>query len=111
MSSIRNMIRQAAPEADPEPARPAPAARPAGESSGSRRPLNLPAAEAPEDRKPWSTRLRPSLKAELEALVKEIRGSGWPVTQELVIDALLQELGEDDGLRERVAARAVKMTR
>lgn len=110
MSSIRNMIRQAAPDPE-EPARPAPAARPAGEAQGSRRPLNLPEAAPPEDRKPWSTRLRPTLKGELETLVKEIRASGWPVTQEMIVEALLLELGEDDALRERVAARALKMVR
>lgn len=111
MSSIRGMIRQANPDADRETERPAPAERPAAETPGARRPLNLPDAAPPEDRKPWSTRLRPSLKGELEALVKEIRAAGFSVTQELLIDALLQELSEDDGLRERVAARAVRMTR
>ncbi|MFC4427187.1 hypothetical protein [Deinococcus navajonensis] len=102
MSSIRNMMKQARP--DPDPVEEIPVAS-RGEA---RRPLSLPAVPPPEERKPLSTRVKPSLKRVLEAYTKEIRDAGFPVTQELVLDALLRELRDNDDLRERVAGLLVE---
>lgn len=114
MSSIKNMMKQAAPEAENTPVTRQTTSRArtaTAEASGGltepRRPLNLPAAPQIEERKPLSTRMKPSLKKELEAYVKEIRDAGFPATQELVLDALIQELRADDRLRERVAEKVI----
>ncbi|MFC3832888.1 MULTISPECIES: hypothetical protein [Deinococcus] len=104
MSSIKNMMKQA----QPDDGRPGEAGKPpipsvASGGGESRRALNLPVYAAPEERKPLSTRVKPSLKKVLEAYVQECRDAGFPVTQELVLDALLRELRDDHVLRERVA--------
>lgn len=117
MSSIKNMMKQANPEADQKTgtrsAPPQKAANTPGsnEAGSNPKPLNLPPPVALEERKPLSTRLRPSLKKMLEAYVLEIREAGFPATQELVLDALLRELQRDDTLRERIAQMVVNDTR
>lgn len=110
MSSIRGMMKQARPDEEPptEARRQTPAADPASPPGETRRPLRLPTMTAPEERKPFSTRVKPSLKKVLEAYTQEIREAGFAVTQELVLDVLLRELRENDILRERVAEVLVK---
>ena len=98
------MMAQARPEDDQEPEA-APNPTPGG---GERRPLRLPQAAPPEERKPYSTRVKPSLKRELEAYVQEIRDAGFAVTQEMVLDALLRELRDSDELRERLAEALIR---
>lgn len=116
MSSIRKMMGQAEPEKDgpPAPARPlapraaAPQAQPAASGGEAPRRLNLPPVAPPEERKPLSTRVKPSLKKVLEDYTKEIRDAGFGATQELVLDALLRELRDSDELREKIAAVLVQ---
>lgn len=104
MSSIKNMMKQARPDdGGSVEATPLTAASQSSGGGESRKALNLPAYAAPEERKPLSTRVKPSLKKVLEAYVQECRDAGFPVTQELVLDALLRELRDDHALRERVA--------
>ncbi len=111
MSSIRKMMGQAEPEQETgttRAARPAPVARPREQSGLSvpdaPRRLNLPPVAPPEERKPLSTRVKPSLKKVLEDYTKEIRDAGFNATQEMVLDVLLRELRDSDELRERVAS-------
>ena len=111
MSSIRKMMGQAEPEQEPgttRAARPAPVARPREQSGPSvpdaPRRLNRPPVAPPEERKPLSTRVKPSLKKVLEDYTKEIRDAGFNATQEMVLDVLLRELRDSDELRERVAS-------
>jgi hypothetical protein len=109
---------QAEPERDPTPPAPTPAptvrtaapqTQPASVSGGEvPRRLNLPPIAPPEERKPLSTRVKPSLKKVLEAYTQEIRDAGFNATQELVLDVLLRELRDSDELREKVAAVLVR---
>lgn len=109
MSSIRKMMGQAEPQPETPPLRTAPQTP---ELTGQLTPpiteaprrLNLPPVAPPEERKPLSTRVKPSLKKALEDYTKEIRDAGFNVTQEMVLDVLLRELRDSDGLREKVAA-------
>lgn len=105
------MMGQAEPEQETgtnRAARPSPVARPREQPSPSvtdaPRRLNLPPVAPPEERKPLSTRVKPSLKKVLEDYTKEIRDAGFNATQELVLDVLLRELRDSDELRERVAS-------
>ena len=117
MSSIRKMMGQAEPEKDAAPSTPArtlaPRAaatqtQPAVSGGEAPRRLNLPQVAPPEERKPLSTRVKPSLKKVLEDYTKEIRDAGFGATQELVLDVLLRELRDSDDLREKVASILVQ---
>ena len=62
----------------------------------------VPAAPVREERRAFSTRLRPSLKRTLDAFVMDLKLAGWPVSQELVLEALVRRLRDDETLRAAV---------
>lgn len=66
--------------------------------------FTTPAAPVREERRPFSTRVRPSRKAALDAYVMQLKRAGWPVTQELVLEELLRLLEEDSGVQHAVTA-------
>ena len=111
MSSIRKMMGQAEPEREAGTSRATPPAAAVKTRdqlvpsiTETPRRLNLPPIAPPEERKPLSTRVKPSLKKALEEYTKEIRDAGFNATQEMVLDVLLRELRDSDELREKVAA-------
>lgn len=67
--------------------------------------LPIPAAPEREDRRPFSTRLKPSLKKALDTYTTDLKLAGWPVSQEGVLEELIKALSDDLELRERVTAR------
>lgn len=120
MTSIRKMMSQAEPEKETATATPprtlaprtaAPQAQLAVSGGEAPRRLNLPPVAPPEERKPLSTRVKPSLKKVLEEYTKEIRDAGFGATQELVLDVLLRQLRDSDELREKVASVLVEELR
>lgn len=68
-------------------------------------PVDIPAAPIREERRAFSTRVRPSQKAMLEAYIMELKSKGWPVSQEGVLEELLRLLAEDAEVRARITAR------
>ncbi|AZI45381.1 hypothetical protein EHF33_20950 (plasmid) [Deinococcus psychrotolerans] len=70
--------------------------------------LPIPAAPEREDRRPFSTRLKPSLKKALDTYTTDLKLAGWPVSQEGVLEELIKALSDDADLRERVTARLTK---
>ena len=64
----------------------------------------VPSAPSREERRAFSTRLRPTLKRSLDAFVMELKMAGWPVSQEVVLESLVRRLRDDDSLRAAVTA-------
>ena len=83
---------------DSDPATAAPATAPTVSTTVP----TVPAAPVREERRAFSTRLRPSLKRTLDAFVMDLKLAGWPVSQELVLEALVRRLRDDDALRAAV---------
>ncbi|GGR07762.1 hypothetical protein [Deinococcus ruber] len=67
-------------------------------------PPAVPSAPVREERRAFSTRLRPSLKRSLDAFVMELKMAGWPVSQEVVLESLVRRLRDDEALRAGVTA-------
>ena len=86
----------ALPDSDPATAAPAPSPTIPAPST------TVPAAPVREERRAFSTRLRPSLKRTLDAFVMDLKLAGWPVSQELVLEALVRRLRDDETLRAAV---------
>lgn len=90
---------------------------PTGHSSGPNEtptpvvgtPGTIPAAPSREERRAFSTRIRPSQKAMLDRYVMELKQAGWPVSQEGVLEELLVIFAEDEQLRQRVTARLARV--
>ncbi|WP_425145045.1 hypothetical protein [Deinococcus sp.] len=68
-------------------------------------PMPVPSAPSREERRAFSTRLKPSLKRSLDAFVMELKMAGWPVSQELVLEELVRRLRDDETLRAAVTAQ------
>jgi len=68
----------------------------------------IPAAPDREERRPFSTRLKPSLKRVLDTYMTELKLAGWPVSQEGVLEELVNALEEDAELRAQVTHRLTK---
>lgn len=71
---------------------------------GSAAPV-IPQAPAREERRAFSTRVRPSQKAALDAFVMDLKRAGWPISQEAVLEELLRLLQEDEQTRTTVTNR------
>ncbi|ULH17290.1 hypothetical protein MF271_18200 (plasmid) [Deinococcus sp. KNUC1210] len=67
-------------------------------------PPAVPSAPVREERRAFSTRLRPSLKRSLDAFVMELKMAGWSVSQEVVLESLVRRLRDDEALRAGVTA-------
>ncbi|UQN10824.1 hypothetical protein [Deinococcus sp. QL22] len=94
----------------PTPDLPVESAQPTTEATpqDSATSTTIPPAPSFEERRPFSTRVRPSRKAALDDYVMELKRAGWPVSQEGVLDELLQALNDDPDLRARITARLTK---
>jgi len=66
-----------------------------------------PTAPEREERRPFSTRLKPSLKRVLDGYVMELKLAGWSVSQEGVLEELVKSLGEDAELKASITQRLV----
>lgn len=71
-------------------------------------PRSIPSAPPREERRAFSTRVRPSQKAMLDRYVMELKQAGWPVSQEGVLEELLQMFADDELLRQRITARLTR---
>lgn len=65
----------------------------------------IPAAPQREEKRAFSTRVRPSQKAMLDAFVMDLKRAGWPVSQEGVLEELLRAFETDPELRASITAR------
>lgn len=65
---------------------------------------DVPAAPVREERRAFSTRVRPSQKVALDDYVMGLKRAGWPVSQEAVLEELLRLLQEDAGVQATVMA-------
>lgn len=83
-----------------------------GDLPGSRAPMesprSIPSAPPREERRAFSTRVRPSQKAMLDRYVMQLKQAGWPVSQEGVLEELLQMFADDEHLRTRITARLTR---
>ena len=70
--------------------------------------LSIPPAPVREERKAFSTRVKPSQKAMLDAYVMDLKRAGWPVSQEGVLEELLNMLSDDMQVRNTITARLTK---
>lgn len=68
----------------------------------------IPAAPQREDRKAFSTRVRPSQKAALDTFVMDLKRAGWPVSQEAVLEELLRLLQDDSQVRATITSRLTR---
>lgn len=68
-----------------------------------------PVAEAPACGRTFSTRMRPSQKAALDAFVMDLKRAGWPVSQEAVLEELLRLLAEDAEVSRTVTQRLTRV--
>ncbi|WP_291426739.1 hypothetical protein [Deinococcus sp.] len=71
----------------------------------------IPAAPAKEERRAFSTRIKPSQKSMLDGYVMDLKRAGWPVSQEAVLEELLHALERDEAFRAEVTARLMKVGR
>lgn len=71
----------------------------------------IPPAPVREERRAFSTRVRPSQKAMLDGYVMDLKRAGWPVSQEAVLEELLTALATDDSFRATITERLMKVGR
>lgn len=69
----------------------------------------VPAAPVREERRAFSTRVRPSQKAALDEYVMELKRAGWPVSQEAVLEELLRLLQEDSAVQAAITTRLTRL--
>lgn len=69
----------------------------------------IPPAPAREERRAFSTRIRPSQKAMLDGYVMDLKRAGWPVSQEAVLEELLTALESDETFRAGITAKLMKI--
>lgn len=81
----------------------------AADTAPDPQPLPIPTAPPREERRPFSTRVKPSVKGHLDAYVMGLKQAGWPVSQEAVLEELLLALKEDDALRARITSRLARV--
>ena len=71
----------------------------------------IPPAPVREERRAFSTRVRPSQKAMLDGYVMDLKRAGWPVSQEAVLEELLTALETDETFRARITERLMRVGR
>lgn len=71
----------------------------------------IPAAPVREERRAFSTRIRPSQKAMLDGYVMDLKRAGWPVSQEAVLEELLHALETDETFRAGITSKLMKVGR
>lgn len=81
---------------------------PAAAQDEQQQPAAVPIAPAREERRPFSTRVKPSQKAMLDSYIMELKKAGWPVSQEGVLEELLRALETDESFRATITARLTK---
>ncbi|WP_189074981.1 hypothetical protein [Deinococcus sedimenti] len=69
----------------------------------------IPQAPAREERRAFSTRVRPSQKAALDVFVMDLKRAGWPISQEAVLEELLRLLQEDEYTRATITQRLTRL--
>lgn len=69
----------------------------------------IPAAPVREERRAFSTRIRPTQKAMLDGYVMDLKRAGWPVSQEAVLEELLTALESDETFRAGITAKLMKV--
>lgn len=69
----------------------------------------IPQAPAREERRAFSTRVRPSQKAALDVFVMDLKRAGWPISQEAVLEELLRLLQEDEHTRATITQRLTRL--
>lgn len=72
-------------------------------------PSAIPTALPREERRPFSTWVKPSLKGKLDTYVLGLKQAGWWVSQEAVLEELLLALEEDVELRTRITSRLTRV--
>lgn len=73
--------------------------------------VEIPPAPVREERRAFSTRIRPSQKAMLDGYVMDLKRAGWPVSQEAVLEELLTALETDEVFRAGITERLMKVGR
>lgn len=71
----------------------------------------IPPAPVREERRAFSTRVRPSQKAMLDGYVMDLKRAGWPVSQEAVLEELLTALETDESFRAGITERLMRVGR
>ncbi len=69
----------------------------------------IPAAPVREERRAFSTRVRPSQKAMLDGYVMDLKRAGWPVSQEAVLEELLHALETDEAFKAGITERLMRL--